>query len=88
VPFNLAIKGLATSAIILGKLYLNISLIHSSMNSAPPLFALPASFVNLTPLNIEARQAFNDVALLVKNLDSTSQVSDVRHPAKFMVIEP
>jgi hypothetical protein len=88
VPLNLAVKSLAARAIILGQLYLNISSIHSSMNSAPPPFALPASFVHLTPLNIEARQAFNDVALLVKNLDSTSQVSDVRHPAKFMVIEP
>lgn len=61
------------------------------MNSAPPPFTLPASFVHLTPLNIKACQAFNDVALLVKNIGllSTPQGSAgrVRHPAKFMIIE-
>jgi hypothetical protein len=58
------------------------------MSSIPPPFALLTSFVHLIPLNVDARQAFNDVALLVKNLDTTSQVPDVRHPANFMVIEP
>jgi hypothetical protein len=58
------------------------------MSSIPPPFALPTSFVHLIPLNIDARRAFNDVALLVKTLDTTSRVPDVRHPAKFMVIEP
>jgi hypothetical protein len=60
---------------------------------SPPPFAQPASFVHLTPLNTEARRAFNDVALLAAShvesaSTSTTQGRNIRHPAKFMVIEP
>ena len=60
----------------------------SSLPARPP-FIQPASFVHLTPLNLEAREAFNDVALLAKkSVERITQGPKLQHPAKFMFIEP
>ena len=61
------------------------------MSSPParPPFIQRASYVHLTPLNLEAREAFNDVALLAKkSVERITQDPKLQHPAKFMFIEP
>jgi len=60
----------------------------SSLAAPPPLIQ-PAIFVHLTPLNLEAGEAFNDVALLAKkSVERITQDPKLQHPAKFMFIEP
>jgi hypothetical protein len=48
-------------------------------------FSDPASFIRLTPANSDARQAFNDLSILIKSQD---MLPDLRHVSQFMVIDP
>lgn len=53
--------------------------------SAIPLFTEPAGFIRLTPLNLDAKKAFNDVSLL---MEDTNMPPALHHPRQFMTLEP
>ena len=64
--------------------YLPFSPLNCLLMSSPK-FSQPASFVRLTPANTNARRAFNEVSILMKD---PNMIPDLKHASQFMVIEP